>query len=495
MRSLRIAVVALVLTFSSLACAQQDDYAAFLERGMELWHTPGTAAAVVTAEEVLFQQGFGATSIEDGSPVDEHTAFTIASTTKAMVVMGVLMLVDKGKLSLDDPITRHIPQLHFSESFMEDEITVRDLLAHRTGLPSTDTWEFLLDMTIEERIERLRFVKRVAGIRMTPVYQNTMYDLIGVLIQNLDGREWSEYLDEELWRPIGMRETWSTRGEIPRRKMHVLPHFFNDDEVVPSPWDLREDDRMASGSVWSTIYDMSLWAQFLLRGGVTADGERLVSKEQYQQMFEPTQLSTVSDFYPTVELTKPHWRTYALGWYQQDFQGRMIDFHTGSLTGLVAIIGLDREAKRGVLMLANRDHAEFRHAWLWHVMDETSGDDRRDWNQDVFDLYERDNSVAEKEREAMYATRREGTSPSVPLEALAGTYSAPTFGDLVLRVEGEELVADLPLQEVRFSHWHDNVFLWRFEVWGFEMFAEFRIGFDNSVTALEWGDDTFERID
>ncbi len=495
MKFLRLAALTTILCLHSVASAQDGELTAFIERGMELWHVPGAAAAVVTDEEILFQKGFGTTSIEDGDPVDVHTPFAIASTTKAMVVMGVLMLVDDGKLSLDDPITKHIPELHFSDPFMDEEITVRDLLAHRTGLPSTDTWSFMLNMPIDEQIERLRYVDRAVGIRAAKIYQNTMYDLMGVLIENLDGRVWHVYLSEELWQPIGMQETWPAREDIPAETAHVLPHFFRDGEVQRTSWDLPADDLMPAGSVWSTIHDMSLWAQYLLRGGVTASGERLVSEAQYQQMFEPTQLASVPAFYPTVELTQPNFRTYGLGWYQQDFQGRMIDFHTGSLAGLIAIIGLDREAKRAVLMLANRDHAEFRHAWLWHVMDETTGDDRRDWNQDIFDLYERNSGAHDEQREAMHAARREGTSTSLPLEDFAGTYTAPAFGDIVFRVEGDELVADLPLHQVRFSHWHDNVFLWNFEQWDFEMLVEFRIGFDNTVTALEWGSDTFVRSD
>lgn len=495
MNFLRLVAIAAVLFVQPVANAQEDDFAAFIERGMDLWHVPGAAAAVVTDEEVVFSRGFGTTSIEDGQPVDEHTAFAIASTTKAMVAMGVLMLVDDGMLSLDDPITKHIPELHFSDPLMDDEITVRDLLAHRTGLPSTDSWSFFLDMPIDEQIERLRFVDRAIGIRTDKIYQNTMYDLMGVLIRNLDGREWHVFLRDELWQPIGMQETWAAREEIPGDVTHVMPHFFKDGEVVQTPWDLPADDRMPAGSVWSTLHDMSLWAQFLLRGGVAKDSGRLVSEEQFQQMFEPTILASVPNFYPVVELTQPHWRTYGLAWFQQDFQGRMIDFHTGSLAGLVAIIGLDREARRAVLMMANRDHAEFRHAWLWHVMDETSGDERRDWNRDTFDLYERNKGAAAAEREALYASRREGTSTSVPLAEFAGTYSAPSFGDIEFRVEGDELVADLPLQQVRFSHWHDNVFLWDFALWDYQMLVEFRIGFDNNVTALEWGGDTFVRID
>ncbi|MDH5455266.1 MAG: serine hydrolase [Gammaproteobacteria bacterium] len=495
MNAFRLGAIAAVTLFSSSSFAQYADVGTFVERGMELWHTPGAAAAVVTDEAILFRQGFGSTSIDNGRNVDEHTGFAIASTTKAMVAMGVLMLVDDGKLSLDDPVTRHIPELHFADGFMDQEITVRDLLAHRTGLPSTDSWSFFLDMPIEEQIRRLRYVERAAGIRTSSIYQNTMYDLMGVLIRNLDGREWADYLAEELWQPLGMHETYAARGDMPGDQSFVQPHFFRDDKLVRTPFDLPEDDRMPAGSVWSTIHDMSLWAQFLLRGGTTADGERLVSAAQYAQMFEPTQLAAAADFYPTVELTQPHWRTYGLGWFQQDFQGRMIDFHTGSLGGLVAIIGLDRDAKRAVVMLANRDHAEFRHALLWHVMDNSSGDDRRDWNADIFDLYERNAAAAAAEQQDFHALRREGTTTSVPLEEFAGTYSNDAFGELVFAVDDDDLVANTALREVRFSHWHDNVFLWKFEDWDFEMLVEFRVGFDNKVVALEWGDDLFTKTD
>lgn len=495
MNAFRHGAVAALFFLSSLCHAQYEDLDTFIERGMELWHTPGVAAAVVTDDDVQFQRGFGTTSIEDGEAITEHTGFAIASTTKAMVAMGVLMLVDDGYLGLDDPITKHIPELHFSDPFMDKEITVRDLLAHRTGLPSTDSWSFLKNMPVEEQIQRLRYVKRVAGIRMSNIYQNTMYDLMGVLIENLDGRAWDHYLAEELWQPLGMRETFAARAEIPAAQSFVRPHFYKDERIEQTPYDLPAGDKMPAGSVWSTIHDMSLWAQFLLRGGVTAEGERLVSEEQYAQMFEPTQLSTVADFYPTVELTQPHWRTYGLGWYQQDFQGRMIDFHTGSLFGLIAIIGLDRDAKRAVVMLANRDHAEFRHALLWHVMDNRSGAERRDWNDDVFALYERNAAEAEAQSEDIHATRRTGTTTSVPLDAFAGTYATDSFGELVIEVDGEDLVTQTELHEVRFSHWHDNVFLWRFEQWDFEMLVEFRVGFDNKVTALEWGGDTFTRVE
>jgi CubicO group peptidase (beta-lactamase class C family) len=141
-----------------------DRLTTFTEQGMELWHVPGLSVAVVTQDEVLFQKGFGSTAIEDGQPVNEHTLFAIASTTKAMVVSGILILVDEEELSLDDPIIKHIPELHFEDPSLTQQLTVRDLLAHRTGLPSTDYWYFQ-NTPLDEQLVRLRTVRAEAPVR------------------------------------------------------------------------------------------------------------------------------------------------------------------------------------------------------------------------------------------------------------------------------------------------------------------------------------------
>jgi len=488
----RVVTCIAVLLCVAPAAAQYDDLPAFVERGMDLWHTPGAAVAVVSDEEVFVMQGMGVTSVDAPVPVDEHTLFAIASTTKAMATFGVLMLADEGKLNLDDPVTKYITELQFVDDTMNREITIRDLLAHRTGLPSTDWWEFAHDMPLDEQIWRLRFVEREAPSRSRLIYQNTMFSLLSVLIERVDGRPWHEFIAEELWGPVGMRETFSSRADIPEGSVHVWPHFYLGGKASVVEWDLQPGFRDPAGSVWSSVHDMALWAQFLLRGGVTADGQRLLSTERFSEMFEPTQLASPSDFYPTVELTRPHWRTYGLGWFQQDFQGRAIDFHTGSLGGLIAIIGLDRAARRAVIMLGNRDHAEFRHAVLWEVMD--TGPEARDWNQEVFDLYGHLQAAQAEQREALHASRRKGTRTSLPLGDFAGRYASNAFGEVEVSVDGKDLVAQTARHELRFSHWHDNVFLWKFEQWDFESLVEFRIGNDGVVQALEMLGQRLERV-
>jgi len=467
---------------------------AFTERGMDLWHVPGMSVAVVTKDEVLFQKGFGRTAVDKGEAVDEHTLFAIASTTKAMVVAGVLMLVDEKKLSLDDPIIKYIPELHFNNPDLTRQLMVRDLLAHRTGMPSTDFWGFFQNFSLEEQIALMQKVPEESPARTRLIYQNTMFEIAGLLIERLSGQPWHEFLDQRLWQPVGMRETYASRARIGADKSHVTPYFYYKDKLVVAEWDIPADYADAAGSVWSSIHDMSLWAQFLLRDGVTGDGERLISEAGMKQMFEPQQLSAPDDFYPTVELTKPHWRTYGLGWFQQDFQGRMIDFHTGSLSGLIAIIGLDRANGKAVIALGNRDHAEMRHALLWDVMDASPPAERRDWNQDIFKLYaERQEKAAENWKETQ-SKRLRRTKPALPLGDYAGVYRNPAWGDLKVEVSGSAMRLETTLIEFGMSHWHLDTFLVEHEPWDMHEFATFSIDPEGGISALAFFGEKFVRV-
>jgi CubicO group peptidase (beta-lactamase class C family) len=408
-----------------------------------------------------------------------------------MVAAGVLLLVDEGKLSLDDPVVKHVPELHFKDPLLTRELTLRDLLTHRTGLPSTDFWTFFQDMPLHEQVERLAAVAPAAPLRTRHIYQNTMYELVGLVIERVSGQRWDRFLAERLWRPLGMHETFGARGQIGAESRHVLPHSYLDGKVEVTGWDLPADVADAAGSAWTSVHDMSLWAQFLLRGGVAADGQRLLAEDSFAEFFEPQSLVGEKDFYPTATLTRPHWRSYALGWFQQDFQGRPIDFHTGSLSGLIALIGLDRAGDRAVIVLGNRDHAELRHAVLWEVMDPTPAAERRDWNQAVYDLYQdaaqaRADSWAEKEQQ-----RLRKTQPALPLQAYAGRYENPALGGVSIEVAGRGLLLKVAKFELPLSHWHLDSFLLEHPPWDLREIAEFRIGPEGEVKDFDLFGETF----
>lgn len=338
-------------------------FTATVERAMADWQVPGLAVAVLEEGVPVYARGFGHTALGDGRPVTRETFFINASTTKAMVAAGLLMLVDEGRVALDDPVIDYLPELHFGDPALTPQVTLRDLLTHRTGLPSTDFWTFNQGMPLAEQLPRLRQVAPVAAPRARKIYQNTMYELAGLVIERVSGEPWASFLARRLWRPLGMR-TVATRDALPADAPRSTPYGLFDGELREVNHSLRGPVADAAGSAWSTLDDMLRWIGFLLRGGVTDHGERLLSEEALAEMFRPQQLVAEDDYYPTAALTRPHWISYGLGWYQQDFQGRKIDYHTGSLNGAVAIVGLDRAADRAMVMFANRGGAELRHALL-----------------------------------------------------------------------------------------------------------------------------------
>ncbi len=472
-----------------------EDYRAFINKGIELWHVPGVAAAIVSSDSIEFQKGFGSTAIKDGSAINQHTLFAIASTTKAMVVSGILILVDEGKLSLDDLVIKHIPELHFQDPSLTQQITIRDILAHRTGLPSTDVWAFFQDLSLDQQIKKLRMVKPIAAVRTRMIYQNTMFELAGLIIERVSEKKWDKFLTERLWSPIGMKETYGNRAQIPSSKSHVLPYYYSEDKLVQAEWSLTPEHVDAAGSVWSSIHNMSLWAQFLLRGAKTIDGKQLISDKSVAEMFTPHQLASNADFYPITKFTKPNWRSYGLGWFQQDFQGRKIDFHTGSLAGLVAIIGLDRANNKAAIMLANRDHAEMRHAFLWKTMDNRAENDQIDWNQDVFELYQKSHQDGVDYQKKFDQARLQNTKPSLPLENYTGTYNNEAIGDFVIELKDQKLSFKTVMKTFPMTHWHLDTFAIEKKVWNFRGFINFKIDTKGKVNSMEVFEKKFNKIE
>jgi hypothetical protein len=195
-----------------------------------------------------------------------------------------------------------------------------------------------------------------------------------------------------------------------------------------------------------------------LNDGV-AGSRVLLKPETVAELFKPQTMVTVDGFYPTARLTKPKWTTYGLGWFQQDYRGRAVDFHTGSIDGMVAIHGLLRDARVGVFVLANRDHAELRHAIMLNVFDRFIGDAARDWNAELQTLYGDLQKQAEAEQKKADARRVMGTAPTLPLARYAGTYSDPLRGDVVVTIDGNHLRAQYGGAYVgALEHWNYDTF-------------------------------------
>src|SRR5688500_18663353 len=199
--------------------------------------------------------------------------------------------------------------------------------------------------------------------------------------------------------------------------------------------DLNAVDAVApAGSVWSSTADMAKWIRFLLDSGRVGE-RRLVQQATFAELVRPQRHVPAGEFYPTAQLTRPHWTTYGLAWFQQDYRGRKIDYHTGSIDGMVAIVGLMLDERLGVIVLSNAAQSNLRHALMLKTFDLFTGAPSRDWSQDLKKLYDSLATRGAEQQRSAAAQRVTGTRPSLDLAKYAGTYSDSLYGTRVVTFE------------------------------------------------------------
>jgi CubicO group peptidase (beta-lactamase class C family) len=458
MRRASGAAAGLLLAATAAVGAQSaPDWAAFdryVAQAARDWRVPAFAIAVVKDDSLVFAKGYGVLEVGTTRRADEHTRFAIGSTTKAMTSAGLAMLVDEGKLRWDDHVTTYIPELQLSDPWVTRELTIRDLLTHRTGLPGTDLlWAAGWQYTQPEIIRRLRFVQPSASFRSEWQYHNIMYSLSGTIIERVSGMPWDAFVRTRIFAPLGMTETEPLVRDIIGKANVAVPHALSNDTVKVVP--IRSTDAVASaGSVWSSVADMSKWMRFILDSGRVAGGsKRLITAATFRELITP-QIRAPMEEYPALQLAKPDFFSYGLGWFIQDYRGQEVWMHTGSIDGMCAIIGLMPNERLGVYILENLDHAELRHALMYSAFDLYNGGRTRDWSADLKTLFAR---PAAGRAAAAAAAAQAVAPPSLSLERYAGTYSDSTYGDVRVTFSNGTLQAAVvtdaaaPLQHVTFE--------------------------------------------
>jgi len=466
------------------ALAGFDEY---VTKGVADWQIPALAVAVVKDGEVVFAKGYGVLDLSKPDSADENTLFAIGSTTKAMTAAALGMLVDEGKLGWDDPVTKHLPWFQLHDPVVTREVTVRDLLTHRAGLPNADFLWYGRDNTPHDILFRMRYLPQETSLRSHFTYQNVMYAAAGAVVAKVSGMPWEDFVRTRLLEPLGMTGTALTLSGLAGKANVASPHYSIDGDVQVIE-NASVDPIAPAGSIWSSVSDMAKWMRFLLEGA-TPDGKHLLKEETLEELFRPQTVVDRDEFYPTQRLTRPKWTTYGLGWFQHDYQGRVVDFHTGSIDGMVAIHGLIRAERLGVYVLANLDHAELRHALMYTVFDLYGGGEgpRRDWSADLRELYRSLEKEAEERKAEVEAKRVPGTRPSLPPEGYVGAYSDPLAGDATVSKSGEELRLSFgPTLAGSLEHWHHDVFRVSWDrKWQGTAFVMFRLGVEGEVESLE----------
>ena len=479
----------------------------YVARALKDWQAPGLAVAVVKDGHVVFAQGYGVRELGKPAHVDTHTLFAIGSTTKAMTAALIAMLVDEKTIEWDAPVTKYLPWFQLKDAAVTRELMVRDLVTHRSGLGNADYLWYGQTNSTEEILRRVRLIEPSYPTRSGFIYQNIMYAAAGAVIEAASGKSWADMMRSRIFAPLGMTETIPTAGTLAMHSNVASPHSLIDGRVCVIE-NISVDPVAAAGAVWSNVNDMAKWMQFLLDGGIVggANGKRLLSEPSFAELFTPQTIAPY-DMYPTTRLTRPHWMTYGLGWFQQDYRGQAVDFHTGSIDGMVAIHGLIRDRRLGVYVLGNLDHAELRHAIMYTVFDrylgpsspgagvgETNGADR-DWSAEFLKLYADLRKQADAEHAKKDALRVTGTSPSLPLQKLAGEYVDSLHGDVSVTHDANGLHIRYGAAYVgQLEHWHFDTFraTWK-AAWRDPVLVSFHLDEDGRPSALEMMNARFTR--
>jgi CubicO group peptidase (beta-lactamase class C family) len=485
--------LALLILLSTPAVAQDRpprelrDLDAWIARAVRDWEVPGLAVAVVKDDTIAFAKGYGVRALGSPAPVTTATLFANASTTKAFTALAVAMMVDEGKLAWDDRVTDRLPTLVLRDAYPSRELTLRDMLSHRVGFGDPGFLWYGTDLTANEMFRRLRFVEPQSSFRARYAYNNVTYAAAGIIAGEASGTGWDTLVRDRILTPLGMTATVTQGRLLPPDADVALAHDRVRDtlRVIAGVGSLV-DGIAPAGSMYSNVLDMSRWLRFLLRGGRLGDSA-LVRPETFAELFRPQTLIPRESFYPTARRTGTHFTAYGLGWFLQDYRGEFVAMHTGSIDGYVAIVGLVPERRLGVVVFANRDHAELRHAIMWKVFDAYVGAPDRDWSVELKALYDSVDARQAERRAEREAQRVRDTRPTLPLDAYAGTYADSALGAVTVRVaDGRLTFSQSAFLTGVLEHWHFDTFAIRWDRgWLQPTLVTFRIGPDGTVTGAE----------
>ena len=475
--------------------AEQLD--AMIQKGIQDWEIPGLVATVVHDGEVVFEKAYGVTNLETKAAVDSNTLFNMGSTTKAVVSLALGILVDRGQLKWEDKVYNHLPEFQLSDPYIREEARVMDLLTHNLGIDEADLLWVIDSTSTEETLKRFGGAKKAFPIRGGFVYNNLMYAVAGEVIRAVSGKHWTDFVTDEIFLPLEMKNTVARASDMVNVPNRATPYVSVPEHgILKAPYDLS-DQIGAAGMIYTSLEDVTHYMLMLENGGTYKD-KTLVSPETFAFLFEPHTLIPKGPFYPTQQLTKPHWRSYGLGWFQHDYRGQKLDFHTGSITGLIAIAGILHDKNTAVYVMANMDHAELRHAILYKALDLWAfDDDSRDWHTEVFDLYNGFKTQAAAQESELKSKRKTGTKTRLPLADYAGTYTHPMLGTAQIKTSGKGLELSFNnFAAFNLSHWHYDTFRSDIENrYLMELMVNFNFGTDGSVTKIEALGQSFQKIE
>ncbi len=438
-RCISVSFFTLLFAAGPTCIAQQQDFSAldrYIQTTMREWKVPGVAVGIVQGSAPVYLKGFGVRNLQTRQPVTADTLFDIGSCTKAFTSASIAMLVDDGKMNWDEKVDKSIPFFHLYDPLADENVTLRDLLTHRSGLPGTDLLWYGAPISREQLVRSLAYIQPNAGFRTVFQYQNAMYVALGYAVGQVSGGTWDDFVKQRIFKPLEMDESDTSAIDAQKSSDYASPHVLLDGKVEVIPW--RNIDNVGpAGSINSSVRDMTKWIALQLNDGVF-NGKRLISSKNMQEMHRP-QIVIPPGEIPIVFFPKSMQLSYGLGWFIQDYRGHQLILHPGDIDGFEALTVLIPEIHMGYEVLANLGGDSYRQALGYHIADVLLHLPEEDWNAH-FQANDAKFHAEEKASSMKWeSARNPNTHPSHNLSAYVGTYTNPAYGNANVSMEGGHL--------------------------------------------------------
>lgn len=517
MHPLQTLAAAVVLAFSTAAlpamaadpvsgaplAAQVPAPAFDLERdvnsALKTFDVPGIAIAIVKDGKVIATRGFGVRKLGEPAPVDSKTLFEVASNSKGFTAAALAMLVDEGKLAWDDPVTKHLPGFQMHDSYVTGEMTIRDLLTHRSGLglgAGDLLWWPTTTFTTDEIIEKLRYIRPATSFRASYAYDNLLYIVAGKIIAEKTGKSWGEAMHERILAPLGMTGTTTSLAENAGNPDVANAHSKINGKIAAVK-SMPVPNAVGAVGINTNAEDIARWMMVLLDGGKIAgvqdqDGKdaRLISAKQANELWTAQTPIKIGEPKPALAATKPNFSAYGLGFQLRDYQGMKVAMHGGALQGFYSRVVMVPQAKLGVAILTNAENGGSMTALQWRIVDHYLNVAPSDWIG-IVSKVEQDMHAEEVKKQGKASTARAAKSqPSLPLAAYDGEYEDAWYGKVVIAPQGKKHILTFtrtPDLTGELEHWQHDTFIvrWKERNFNADAYVTFSLKPDGSIDQVK----------
>ena len=471
---------------------------AYMEQTLKDWNTPGVGVGIVVNDKLVFAKGYGYRDYEKKLPFTPKTMQPIASNSKLFTAVAAGMLVEEGKLTWDKPIRESVPNIQFYNDQLNSNVTLRDMLSHRTGVTRHDLIWFKSPFTRKELFERLKYLEPQEPLRTTFLYNNLMFSAVGQIIELKSGKKWEDFVRERIFTPLDMSATNYTIADMLKQPDYGVPFREKRDsfELYKIPYYEDTEGVAPAGAVISNIDELSHWLGALMNEG-KYNGKQVLPASVVKATLQPAigLPNTAGEALGYWEILNP---AYGMGRQTASYRGKLLTFHGGDLPGFHSQVSFMPNDKIGVIVLVISDHsAPLYNIISYNIYERLLGLDQTPWSQRQLAQRLANKKAGTEARSKAGGDRVPNTKPSHALGDYLAEYENPAYGILKIGLQGDQLQFSFHEFHFPLNHFHYD----RFDTPDDEQYGKFSVNFrtnpqgdiDNAVISLDQAEVVFTR--